>query len=115
LPPLSSLQFYKIGKILGKGAFGKVNLAIHKLSQHFVAIKSINKTYLKDESSKKKVMQEVMILKKTRHKSIMHLYDTFETDKHVHFVIELCTGGDLLNYVRKRRRLTEVVAKHMFK
>lgn len=45
----------------------------------------------------------------------MHLYDTFETDKHVHFVIELCTGGDLLNYVRKRRRLTEVVAKHMFK
>jgi serine/threonine protein kinase len=57
-------------------------------------------------------MQEVLILKKINHRSIVHLYDTFETEKHVHFVIELCTGGDLLNYVRKRRRLTENVAKH---
>jgi serine/threonine protein kinase len=100
---------------LGKGAFGKVNLAIHKLSHQFVAIKSINKQYLKDEYHKKKVMHEVTILKKTRHKNIVHLFDTFETDKHILFVLELCSGGDLLNYVRKRRRLKETVAKNMFK
>lgn len=34
---------YKIGKVMGKGAFGKVNLAIHRLSGKFVALKSINK------------------------------------------------------------------------
>jgi serine/threonine protein kinase len=59
LNPTSQKDFYRIGKILGRGAFGKVNLAIHKLSDHFVAIKSINKHYLKDECSKKKVMAEV--------------------------------------------------------
>ena len=30
-------------------------------------------------------------------------------------MIELCAGGDLLNYVRKRWRLKEDVAKYMFK
>ena len=30
-------------------------------------------------------------------------------------MIELCAGGDLLNYVRKRRQLKEDVAKSVFK
>ena len=30
--PDTILQFYKIGKIIGRGAFGKVHLSIHKLS-----------------------------------------------------------------------------------
>ena len=55
-PPITTVEFYRIGKILGKGAFGKVNLAVHKLSEEFVAIKSINKSFMQDERSKKKVM-----------------------------------------------------------
>lgn len=60
-------------------------------------------------------MQEVVMLKKTRHKNIVRLYEYFETEKHILFVIELCAGGDLLNYVRRRRRLKEDVAKCLFK
>lgn len=45
-------EFYRIGKVLGKGAFGKVNLAIHKELGDLVAIKSINKQYLADSNSK---------------------------------------------------------------
>jgi hypothetical protein len=33
-----------------------------------------------------------------------------ETEKHVLFVMEMCAGGDLLNYVRKRRKLKEPIA-----
>jgi serine/threonine protein kinase len=29
--------------------------------------------------------------------------------------MELCAGGDLLTYVRKRRKLGEKVAKYVFK
>jgi serine/threonine protein kinase len=29
--------------------------------------------------------------------------------------MELCAGGDLLNYVRKRRKLKEHIAKYVFK
>ena len=31
-PPVTTTDFYRIGKMLGKGAFGKVNLAIHRLT-----------------------------------------------------------------------------------
>ena len=47
--PDTTTEFYRIGKILGKGAFGKVNLAMHKLCEWLVAIKSINKSLLVDE------------------------------------------------------------------
>ena len=114
-PPATTVDFYRIGKVLGKGAFGKVNLALHKLSQKFVAVKSINKQYLSEEAQTKKVMQEVVILKRTRHRNIVRLYEFYETQKHILFVIELCAGGDLLNYVRRRRRLKEDVAKVVFK
>ena len=56
------MEFYRVGKVLGQGAFGKVNLAMHKLCQGLVAIKSINKVLLVDEKQKKKVMQEYYIL-----------------------------------------------------
>ena len=100
---------------MGKGAFGKVNLGMHKLTGKMVAIKSLKKEYLVDENSKRKVMQEFSILKRLQHKSVIRLYETFESKKHILFVIELCTGGDLLNYVRRRRKLKENIAKFIFK
>ena len=92
-----------------------------------MAIKSINKEFLRsskrkeeqveggDHPEKKKVMQEFAILKQSNHQSVVRLYDTFETSKHICFVMELCAGGDLLTYVRKRRKLSEEVAKYFFK
>ena len=49
-PPKTQLELYKIGKMLGKGAFGKVNLGLHRLTRKLVAIKSINMDFLKEES-----------------------------------------------------------------
>jgi serine/threonine protein kinase len=48
--PQSTIDFYRIGKVLGKGAFGKVNLALHQLTKRMVAIKSINKSYFNEEA-----------------------------------------------------------------
>lgn len=104
-----------MGRLLGKGAFGKVNLGMHKLTGKMVAIKSIDKAVLTDEASKKKVMQEFSILKQLQHTSVIRLYESFESNKHILFIMELCSGGDLLNYVRKRRRLKENTAKFVFK
>ena len=51
-PPVTTLDFYRIGKMLGRGAFGKVNLAMHKLVRKLVALKSLNKETLTDEVHK---------------------------------------------------------------
>lgn len=56
-------------------------------------------------------MQELLILQQIRHQNIVKLFDSFETAKHVAFVMELCGGGDILNYVRKRKKLSEPIAK----
>ena len=108
-------EFYRVGKMLGKGAFGKVNLGMHKITNCLVAVKSINKEFLEEEKSRKKVSKEVHILKKINHKNIVQLYEVFESAKHFLIVTEICSGGDLLNYVRKRRKLTEDYAKYFFK
>lgn len=47
--PPTTVDFYRVGKVLGKGAFGKVNLALHQLTKRMVAIKSINKSYFNEE------------------------------------------------------------------
>ena len=60
-------------------------------------------------------MHEVGILLRVRHPSVVKLFETFETGRHILLVMELCAGGDLLNYVRKRRKLTEDIAKALFK
>eukprot|EP01022_Parablepharisma_sp_SALTPOND_P008062 TRINITY_DN135136_c0_g1_i1.p1 TRINITY_DN135136_c0_g1~~TRINITY_DN135136_c0_g1_i1.p1 ORF type:complete len:1066 (-),score=121.39 TRINITY_DN135136_c0_g1_i1:164-3244(-) len=114
-PPPTTIDFYRVGKLLGKGAFGKVNLGMHKLTGKLVALKAVKKEFLGDSVSKKKVMQEFSILKQIRHPHIIRLYETFESDKNIIFVIELCSGGDLLTYVRKRRRLKEHVARFVFR
>ena len=98
-------MFYKISRLLGRGAFGKVNLALQKLSRKLVAIKSINKKFLNDEHSLRKIENEISLLRHMRHNSVVKLFETFETEKHYLFVMELCAGGDLLSYVRKRRKL----------
>lgn len=77
--PETWAEWYRIGKMLGKGAFGKVNLGMHKLTDSLVAIKSINKEYLEEERSWRKVAREVAILKKINHKNIVWLFETYES------------------------------------
>lgn len=49
------------------------------------------------------------------HPNVVKLFETFEMKKHIVFVMEICAGGDLLNYVWKWRKLKEDIAKFIFK
>ena len=112
--PETEISYYRIGKMLGRGAFGKVNLAMHKLVRKLVALKSLNKECLTDEVQKQKLMKEVNLLLKLRHDHVVKIYETIETKKHIINVIELCAGGDLLNYVRKKIMLKKSLANKIF-
>ena len=116
-PVVTTPDFYRLGNKLGQGAFGKVSIAQHKLTGHFVAVKSLQKKDLdKEVECRRRVSQEMQILQLlTDHKNVVKLYDSFETSSHLCFVMELCAGGDLLSYVRRRKKLDEPLAKYLFK
>ena len=114
--PSTKMKFYKYGRLLGKGAFGKVNLSLHILTGRLVAIKSINKTKITTERQKSKIQIETSIMK-TLSKSdhIVKMFETYETQKHICIVMEYICAGDLLSYIRKRSKLNEQIAKYIFK
>ena len=53
--PTTTLEYYSYVKVIGKGAFGIATLGIHKLTGKNVAIKTIKKSYIIDEYTRKKV------------------------------------------------------------
>ena len=112
--PNTSQEFYKYGRILGKGAFGKVNLALHLASGRLVAIKSFNKKKLTTKRAKRKIKTEIEALSKLRNPFCTQIYDYFETDTHILIVMEYVCG-DLLGYIRKRAKISESTAKIIFK
>lgn len=111
-PLPTRLDFYRIGRTLGRGAFGKVSLCLHKLSHSLVAIKSIKKEAESD--IKHRALVEMSLQQSCKDRNVIQIYDSFETPKHMCFVIELCSGGDLHSYVRKRVCLKESHAKYFF-
>lgn len=113
---VNSLDFYAVGRLLGKGAFGKVNVAVHKLTEELSAMKQCDRRRMTEAGSKKCFLQEVAIMKRlTGHANVIQLFEVVETPSQIALVMEFATGGDLLKYVRNRRRLAEPCAKDLFK
>ena len=114
--PSTKMKFYKYGRLLGKGAFGKVNLSLHTLTGRLVAIKSINKSKIITERQKSKIQIETSIMKTLSSSDyIVKFFETYETQKHICIVMEYICAGDLLSYIRKRNKLNEQTAKYIYK
>ena len=112
--PNSNTDFYLYGREIGSGAFGKVNIALHIGSGRLVAIKIFAKKNLRSERKIKKIRNEINILSKLRHPFINQILDTFENEKYIFIVMEyIC--ADLLSFIRKREKLSENIAKIIFK
>lgn len=54
----------------------------------------------------KRVKEEVRIHFQLKHPSILKLYNSFEDDKYVYMVLELCQNGDLQNYLKRTKPIS---------
>ena len=113
--PETSILFYKYGRLIGQGAFGKVNLGLNILCGRVVAIKSFNKKKLnKKENTKNKIFYEIDLMKKLSHPNITKILEYFESEKYYLIIMEYINGGNLFSFVKKRRKLNEKLAKFLF-
>lgn len=87
-------------KPLGKGSYGEVWRATHRLTGARRAIKTVSKhQYQKQSVSALFARREFEILRQLDHPNIVRLYEAFEDAESLHFVLELLEGGDLLGRV----------------
>ena len=114
--PPTTINFYKYGRLIGQGAFGKVNIGLNVLSGRVVAIKSFNKAKLTlNSENMKKILYETNLMQKLNHPNITKILEMFEDDKFIFIIMEYINGGNLFSFVKKRRKLTEKIAKILYK
>ena len=65
---------YSIKKTLGEGSFGKVKLAVHRVSGQEVALKIISRKKLISRDMAGRVEREIQYLQLLRHPHIIKLY-----------------------------------------
>ena len=115
--PKTNLDFYKYGRLIGQGAFGKVNLGLNVLTGRVVAIKSFNKKSLDSPNNEnmKKIIYETNLMRKLNHPNITKILEMFEDEKYILIIMEYINGGNLFSFVKKRRKLSEKISKFLFK
>lgn len=88
--------------VLGNGPMSTVELARHVATGCFVALKSYSKHIVAKNDKVQEVMAEKRALEALDyHPLVLRLFATFQTDKLLFFVLELCPGGDLVDVVRR--------------
>ncbi|NXD23536.1 TSSK1 kinase, partial [Spelaeornis formosus] len=106
---------YSLGDTLGKGSFGRVNVAYSHHLKCKVAIKIINKKRMSQQTREKLLSRELEALMRLHHPSIVETYEIFETSfGKTYIVMELGERGSLLEYLHSQGAMEESMARSKF-
>ncbi|KAL8802673.1 MAG: hypothetical protein Q9223_006519 [Gallowayella weberi] len=107
------LGHYTVKKTLGEGSFGKVKLAVHRISGQEVALKIISRKKLISRDMAGRVEREIQYLQLLRHPHIIKLYTVITTPADIIMVLEYA-GGELFDYLVKNGKMAEAKARRFF-
>jgi len=97
---------YKIQSKVGEGAMGQVYLAVDKSLGRKVAIKRMNEEIKKNESEKKRFLDEARTVALLHHPNIVEIYTIFEEDGDIYLVFEYVNGHTLDKILGKEEKLS---------
>ncbi len=106
---------YTEGKRIGKGSYSSVRVAHSQKYRRDVALKIIDKSKAKKDYITKFFARERDIVLKLRHPHIIHFFEILDHGSFTTFVSEYAEGGDLLEAIRARKRLTEIQSRFLFR
>eukprot|EP00662_Eupelagonemidae_sp_cell21_P017819 gene17819-28683_t len=93
---------WELTDTLGVGSFGEVRLARNAESGDFAACKVVAKAQLSEGSGREMLQREIATQKALRHPHVLRLLDVLETAAHFYLIIELATGGELLDHIEEQ-------------
>lgn len=99
---------YTLGRVIGEGTYGSVHIATHRLTGTRCAVKKVPKGVTAQ------LTREIHHHRRLHHPHILHLHEILATESHVWLVSELCTGGELFDYLVERGRMLEGEARRLF-
>ncbi|KAM4771783.1 rho-associated protein kinase 2 isoform 2-T2 [Rhinophrynus dorsalis] len=88
---------YDVVKVIGRGAFGEVQLVRHKNSQKVYAMKLLSKFEMIKRSDSAFFWEERDIMAFANSPWVVQLFCAFQDDKYLYMVMEYMPGGDLVN------------------
>ncbi|KAJ0612410.1 putative protein kinase CAMK-CDPK family [Helianthus annuus] len=92
---------------MGKGTFGAVYICTEKATGDIYACKQISKEFMTN-TDHDMVTREIHLMNLLPlHPNIVTLKETFENVETFHLIMVLCTGGELLDRMKRNRRYTE--------
>ena len=111
--PLKLVEtYYKIQKIIGKGAFGVVYKAFELCTGRIVAIKQIPV----NTENKKHVIKEIELLKNLDHPNIVKYYNYLKEENHIYIIMEYLEGSTLKQYIDENSdNINEDIARNIIK
>ncbi|CAI6010966.1 unnamed protein product [Closterium sp. NIES-65] len=99
---------YSMGKELGRGQYGVIRECKDKMTGVPFACKSISKTKLSGTREVEDVQREIKVMEVLRgHSAVIELHATYEDQKRVHLIMELCEGGELFERISQRHHYPE--------
>lgn len=104
---------YVLQRIIGKGQFGEVYKGYHKITLKDVAVKAVNRKKLKGKFYEL-LENEIKVLRCCENINIIKLYDIKKTSNNIYLMLEYCNEGDLMQYLKKKGKLTEEEAVDIF-
>ena len=105
---------YIIKKTIGSGTFSTVKLGIHRITQKKVAIKILDKYKIESRDDLERIIREMQILTEMNNPFVIKVYKIYEDKNNFLIIMEYCEGGELFNYIVKKKRLTEDESSYFF-
>ena len=108
--PKSFQEVYKLGKLIGSGSFGDVRAATHIETGEERAVKLFKKSLATTDKDKRKLFEEIQILRSLDHPNIVKIFEYFEDMRRYYIVMEYCRGGELFQEVLRQEHFSEQTA-----